>query len=53
MRIYIPIIISILSAHLCSQNLPRNLTGEEQSRHRAYRRSTRGSPNLDNANRVR
>lgn len=32
MRIYIPIIISILSAHLCSQNLPRNLTGEEQSR---------------------
>ena len=32
MRIYIPIIMSILSAHLCSQNLPRNLTGEEQSR---------------------
>ena len=32
MRIYILIIISILSAHLCSQNLPRNLTGEEQSR---------------------
>ena len=32
MRIYIPIIISILSTHLCSQNLPRNLTGEEQSR---------------------
>ena len=32
MRIYIPIIISILSSHLCSQNLPRNLTGEEQSR---------------------
>ena len=32
MRIYIPIIISILSAHLCSQNLPRNLTGEEQGR---------------------
>jgi len=32
MRVYIPIIISILSAHLCSQNLPRNLTGEEQSR---------------------
>ena len=32
MRIYIPIIISIVSAHLCSQNLPRNLTGEEQSR---------------------
>jgi len=32
MRIYLLIIISILSAHLCSQNLPRNLTGEEQSR---------------------
>ena len=32
MRIYILIIISILSTHLCSQNLPRNLTGEEQSR---------------------
>ena len=32
MRVYIPIIISILSAHLCSQNLPRNLTVEEQSR---------------------
>ena len=32
MRKYIPIIISILSAHLCSQNLPRNLTGEEQGR---------------------
>ena len=32
MRIYISIIISILSTHLCSQNLPRNLTGEEQSR---------------------
>ena len=32
MRVYIPIIISILSAHLCSQNLPRNLTIEEQSR---------------------
>ena len=32
MRIYIPIIISILSAHLCSQNLPRKLTGEEQGR---------------------
>ena len=32
MRVYIPIIISIMSAHLCSQNLPRNLTVEEQSR---------------------
>ena len=32
MRVYTPIIISILSAHLCSQNLPRNLTVEEQSR---------------------
>ena len=32
MRVYIPIIISILSAHLCSQNLPRNLTVEERSR---------------------
>ena len=32
MRVYIPIIISIFSAHLCSQNLPRNLTVEEQSR---------------------
>ena len=32
MRVYIPIIIFILSAHLCSQNLPRNLTVEEQSR---------------------
>ena len=32
MRVYIPIIISIVSAHLCSQNLPRNLTVEEQSR---------------------
>ena len=32
MRLYIPIIISILSAYLCSQNLPRNLTVEEQSR---------------------
>ena len=32
MRIYISIIISILSAYLCSQNLPRNLTGEEQGR---------------------
>ena len=32
MRVYIPIIISILSTHLCSQNLPRNLTLEEQSR---------------------
>jgi len=32
MRVYIPILISILSAHLCSQNLPRNLTVEEQSR---------------------
>ena len=32
MREYVPIIISILSVHLCSQNLPRNLTDEEQSR---------------------
>ena len=32
MRVYIPIIISIFSAQLCSQNLPRNLTVEEQSR---------------------
>ena len=32
MRVYLPIIISILSAYLCSQNLPRNLTVEEQSR---------------------
>ena len=32
MRVYIPIIISIFSAHLSSQNLPRNLTVEEQSR---------------------
>ena len=32
MRIYIPIIISILSAHLSSQNLPHNLTIEEQNR---------------------
>jgi len=31
MRVYIPIIISIFSADLCSQNLPRNLTVEEQS----------------------
>ena len=32
MRVYIFIIIPIMSAHLCSQNLPRNLTVEEQSR---------------------
>ena len=32
MRVYIHIILSILSVPLCSQNLPRNLTVEEQSR---------------------
>ena len=32
MRIYTTIIISIFSAHLSGQNLPRNLTVEEQSR---------------------
>ena len=32
MRLYIHIILSILSVPLCSQNLPRNLTVEEQSR---------------------
>ena len=32
MRVDLPIIISIFSAYLCSQNLPRNLTVEEQSR---------------------
>ena len=32
MRVYIHIILSILSVPLCSQNLPRNLTVEEQNR---------------------
>ena len=32
MRLYIHIILSILSVPLCSQNLPRNLTVEEQRR---------------------
>ena len=32
MRIYYPLIISILSVHLSSQNLPRNLTVEEKFR---------------------
>ena len=32
MRIYYPLIISILSMHLSSQNLPRNLTVEEKIR---------------------